>query len=197
VPAKRGISHRLEKQGTVATSNDKSHPLPRTRAKAEDPVGLHDSTLLPKLLPILVDPRLQLIILLLRLDIVGKPPLQKRRQLVVQIIAVRHPHRFLPAQRTILLLLRLHDDQTPNAKDVSAGELDGSPLDFHAGGAAVVVDLRDVAEDLAVHLCADGFGEVFGEGGVDDLFGDCGFDVEGGAFVELCGITVSIFQGRD
>jgi hypothetical protein len=60
-----------------------------------------------------------------------------------------------------VLLIVLHDNQATNAEDVFAPELDRAPLDFHAHGTRVVVDLRNVAENLGIYFCADGFGEMF------------------------------------
>lgn len=50
-----------------------------------------------------------------------------------------------------------------------ASQSNGPPFDLKAHGAAVVVDLGDVAENLRVDFCADGFGEVLGEVGIFDL----------------------------
>ena len=60
-----------------------------------------------------------------------------------------------------MLLVVLHDDQAANAEDVVAAEFDWSPFDLHTHWARVVVDLRDIAENLCVHLRTDCFGEVF------------------------------------
>jgi hypothetical protein len=68
---------------------------------------------------------------------------------------------------------------------VAASQFHGSPLDLHAHGTRVVVDLRDVAEDLGGHFCADRFGEVFAELGVFDLARKCLFDSECCSLVEF------------
>ena len=82
---------------------------------------LHNTTLLPINLPILIHARHNLIIPLLLPDLLGEPPLQKRRQLLIQIIAIRAHDRALPAQRTPILLVVLHHDEAPDAERVVAG----------------------------------------------------------------------------
>jgi hypothetical protein len=62
----------------------------------------------------------------------------------MQHTTIRPLYRLLPAKRTLVLPIILHHDQTSDAKHVAAPELHGPPLDFHAHGAAVVVDLGDV-----------------------------------------------------
>jgi hypothetical protein len=54
-----------------------------------------------------------------------------------------------------MLLVVLHDNQTPDAEDVAASQLHGSPLDLHTHGAGVVIDLGNVAQDLSVDFGAD------------------------------------------
>jgi hypothetical protein len=41
-----------------------------------------------------------------------------------------------------------------------ATEFDRPPLDFHAHGAGIVVDLRDMGQDLCVDFGANGLGKV-------------------------------------
>ena len=81
---------------------------------------------------------------------------------------IRRRNALLATERTEMLLVRLHDDQTPDAEGVATAELDGTPLDVHAHGTRVVVDLGYVREDLGVYFCADGLGQVLGEAGVGD-----------------------------
>jgi hypothetical protein len=90
-----------------------------------------------------------------------------------------------------VLLLVLHDDQAANAENVPAAQFDRPPFDLHAHGARVVVDLGDVAEDLSVYFCADGFSEMLGELWVFNLAGEGLLYAEGGALVELY-VLVSI-----
>jgi hypothetical protein len=85
-----------------------------------------------------------------------------------------------------VLLIVLHDDQASYAKYMSTPEFYGPPFNLHAHGARVVVDLRNVGEDLRVDLRAYGFGEMLREFGVLDLPGEGLFHAEGGAFVEFC-----------
>lgn len=89
---------------------------------------------------------------------------------------IRIKHRLLPTKRAIMLLVILHDNQAPYAKDVIAAQFDGAPFYLHAHGTRVVVDLRDVGQDDGVDFCTDGFGEVFGELWVFDLAGESLFN---------------------
>ena len=92
----------------------------------------------------------------------------------------------LSAERTVLLLFRLHGDQAADAKDMPTSQFHGSPLDLHARRTAVVVDLGHVAKDLRIDFGAHRFGEVFREGGIDDLVRNGCLDAEGSALVEFC-----------
>ena len=74
---------------------------------------------------------------------------------------VRIEHRGLTAKWAIVLLVILHHNQAPNAEDVLTAELDRPPLDLHTHRAGVIIDLRDVAQNLSVNFGADGFGEMF------------------------------------
>lgn len=85
----------------------------------------------------------------------------------------------------MVLLLRLHDNQTANAENVLTSQTHGPPLDLVAHRAAIVVDLGHMAEDLVIYFGAHGFGEVLGKVWVLDLAWEGGFDAEGGLFVEL------------
>jgi hypothetical protein len=69
---------------------------------------------------------------------------------------------------------------------MSAPEFYGPPLDFHAHWTRIVVNLRNVGEDLRVDLGAYGFGEMLREFGVFHLTGKSLFYTEGSAFVEFC-----------
>jgi hypothetical protein len=69
---------------------------------------------------------------------------------------------------------------------MSAPEFYGPPLDFHAHWTRIVVNLRNVGEDLRVDLGAYGFGEMLRKFGVLDLPGEGLFHAEGGTFVEFC-----------
>lgn len=62
-----------------------------------------------------------------------------------------------------MLLVVLHDNQAPDAEDVAATKLNRSPFEFHTHGAGVVIDLRNVAQDLGIDFSADRFGKVLGE----------------------------------
>jgi hypothetical protein len=81
----------------------------------------------------------------------------------------------LAAERTVVLLVVLHDDQAPDAESMVAAKFYRPPLNLHAHGTRVVVYLRNVREDLCVYFCADGFGEMFGELWVFYLTGECRF----------------------
>jgi hypothetical protein len=85
-----------------------------------------------------------------------------------------------------VLLIVLHDNQASYTKHMSTPEFDRPPLDFHAHWTRIVVNLRNVGEDLRVDLRAYGFGEMLRELGVLDLPGEGLFHAEGGAFVEFC-----------
>jgi hypothetical protein len=69
-------------------------------------------------------------------------------------------NRLLAAEGTVVLLVVLHDDQAPDAESMVATEFDRPPLDFHAHGAGIVVDLRDMGQDLCVDFGANGLGKV-------------------------------------
>ena len=159
------------------------------------PITSHHATLLLVHLPILVHPRHNLIILLLLLHLIGEPALQKLRHLLIEIIRICIRDRALPAQGAPILRIVLHDDEAADAEDVAAGEPDGPPLEIHAHGARVVLDLGHVGEDLGVDLCADGAGEVLGELGIGDLLGDRGLYAQGGAFVEFCRFSSLVEMG--
>lgn len=60
-----------------------------------------------------------------------------------------------------MLLIILHNNQAPDAEDMAAPKLDGSPFDLHAHGTGVVVDLGNVAQYLSVNLGTNSFGEMF------------------------------------
>jgi hypothetical protein len=47
--------------------------------------------------------------------------------------------RLLTTERTVVLLVVLHDDQAPDTERVSAAELHWPPFDLEAHGARVVV----------------------------------------------------------
>jgi hypothetical protein len=53
-----------------------------------------------------------------------------------------------------VLLVVLHNNQAPDAEDVAATKLDRSPFEFHTHGAGVVIDLRNVAQDLGIDFSA-------------------------------------------
>jgi hypothetical protein len=92
----------------------------------------------------------------------------------------------LPAERAVVLLIVLHDNEAANAEDVAAAQLDRPPLELSAHGTRVVVNLGDAAENLRVDLCAYGFGEMLTELWVLDLTGEGTLDAESGTLVEFC-----------
>jgi hypothetical protein len=98
---------------------------------------------------------------------------------------IRIHNRQLPAQRTLVLFIRLHDDQTPDAEDVPAAQLHRPPLQLHAHGARVVVEQRHVRNHRRVDLRAHGFCEVLGKLGELDLLGEGRFHAQCGLLVEF------------
>lgn len=84
-----------------------------------------------------------------------------------------------------MLLVRLHDYQTPDAKGMPTFQFYWSPLEIHAHGAAVVVELWDMGQNLRIHLRTDVFGKVLGELRIRDGRGDRGLDSKGSAFVKF------------
>ena len=68
-----------------------------------------------------------------------------------------------------MLFLVLHNDQAPDAKRVSATELHWPPLEVEAHGAGIVLELRNMRQDLSVNFGAHGLGEMFGKLWIFDL----------------------------
>jgi hypothetical protein len=97
---------------------------------------------------------------------------------------------------TVVLLVVLHDDQAPDAENVVASKLDRTPFDLHAHGTRVIVDLGDVAKDMGVDFCADGFGEMFRELWVLDLTREGLLDTQSCSLIEFCH-AVSIWMNAE
>jgi hypothetical protein len=83
---------------------------------------------------------------------------KKKKELGIKLTRIGMENSLLSAKWAIVLLVVLHDDQAADAKCMAAAEFDGPPLNLHAHGARVVVDLRHVRQDLGVYLCAYGLG---------------------------------------
>lgn len=84
-----------------------------------------------------------------------------------------------------MLFVVLHNDQTSYAERVAAAELDRPPLDVKAHRARVIVELRNMREDLSVDFSTNGFCQVFRELRILYLSGKSGFDTESCSLVEL------------
>ena len=86
-----------------------------------------------------------------------------------------------------MLLVVLHDDQTPYAEGVATTKLHGTPFDLKAHGARVIIQLRDMRQDLSIDFGTDCFGEMFRKFRVLDLTGEGGLYAKSSTLVELYG----------
>lgn len=101
--------------------------------------GLHNLTLLLIHLAVLIHPRHELVVLLLRLHLVWEPLLEEVRKFNIQVSCPRYQFVCPPTnsrrasltgirihdcqlstQRTLVLFIRLHNDEAADAEDVSA-----------------------------------------------------------------------------
>jgi len=80
-----------EKKGTYARLKKKKSDPPNTREdkenrEEEEGERLHDGTLLPIVLAVLVNPGHELVVLLLRLDLIREPPFEKGSEFGIKIV---------------------------------------------------------------------------------------------------------------
>ena len=87
-----------------------------------------------------------------------------------------------------MLLVVLHDDQAANAERVATAKLHRPPLYVKAHGARVIIELRNVRQDLSVHLGADGFGKMLGELWILHLAREGGLYTQRCSLIEFCNV---------
>lgn len=68
-----------------------------------------------------------------------------------------------------MLLVVLHNDQTSYAKSVPTAKLHRPPFDLETHGAGIIIQLRNVRQNLGIDFGTNSLRKVLGEFGILDL----------------------------
>ena len=146
------------------------------------------------------------------LDFVGEPSFEEYGLLLVQIVCEHVSSVYsrrkgsltrvggedgrLATKGTIMLLIVLHNNQAADAEGMPAAEFYGPPFDFEAHGTRVIVQLRDMRQNLVIDLGADGLCKMLREFGILDLARKRRLDTESSTLIEFYRVSADRAFGK-